>query len=73
MDDLAIVFRSREEVEWALQTVRDWSREYGLESNPKKSGVMRCGLSKSSDAGVTEVGSFPVVSEYKYLGSMLDD
>ena len=73
-DDIALFAKDRRQLEASLQAVENWVAESGIEVNRAKSGVMAIRVDRRTPLfRERTIGGIPVVSEYKYLGLVLDD
>jgi hypothetical protein len=68
-DDL-VVIGDDEEVRRSIGLVEEWAERNNMEVNRAKSGVLN--ISGSSVRPGEEIGGYPVVKTYKYLGLMLN-
>ena len=41
-DDIAILIKGELKLDWAIKALRKWSKEYQIEVNEKKSGIIHC-------------------------------
>jgi hypothetical protein len=77
-DDLAVTCISRVKLQEALKITEDWCLTTGMEINKDKSAIMRVrkdrrtkGIERGS--GETKIMGFPVLTQYKYLGVLIED
>ena len=73
-DDIAFFAKDRKELDASFKAIEDWSARYGIHMNCAKSGVMAVRVDRRTPMlPVEKVRGVPVVSQYKYLGLVLDD
>ena len=73
-DDILIICSSPSQLKRCIEIVNNWASENGMKVNKQKSGVVvftRRIKRKVPDLG-SDVLGYPVVSSYKYLGTVLD-
>jgi hypothetical protein len=68
-DDTAFMCTDRANLLLIMQTIKEWADENEIEINKKKSGIM---IINDDGKDPSDIKGYPVVSEYKYLGVMLD-
>ena len=74
-DDIAILIYSTEELDYAINTIKTWSRDNEVPINYIKSGILNIKLRKGSPTltNLKCYKDFPVVTGYKYLGVWLNE
>ena len=71
-DDIVIVVEDRKEIDSKLKIVIYWCKNYEINLNLEKSGIMRI-LKRSGKVQVmANVANIPEVTEYKYLGLVIN-
>ena len=68
-DDLAKIVGGRNTLSNIFNILEKWTEINGIKVNKNKSGIM---LIKGIEEDV-EIEGYPVISEYKYLGIMIDN
>jgi hypothetical protein len=68
-DDTAFINESFEQLTHLIQTITEWSLENEILINKKKSGII---ILNDDGKDSSEIMDFPVVSEYKYLGVIIN-
>ena len=71
-DDIVIAVESLEEINNILGVVLKWWKEYEIELNPEKSGIMRILNKEWKARGIVNVANISEVAKYKYLGIELN-
>ena len=71
-DDIVIAVKSLEEINNILGVVLKWLKEYEIELNPEKSGIMRILNKEGKARKIINVANIPEVTKYKYLGIELN-
>ena len=75
-DDAVILAENEEQVKRGLKVLEEWCKEWGVEVNVEKSGVMhirRRGIKRTVETFFVNDERIGVVEEYKYLGCMVND
>ncbi|MFO0359348.1 MAG: RNA-directed DNA polymerase, partial [Flavobacteriales bacterium] len=67
-DDIAVICRTRDELENVIRMVESWSKTNSIEINRKKSGIL---VIRGHDEAKS-ILDIPVVQRYKYLGILID-
>ena len=70
------VAENEEQVKMGLKVLEEWCKEWGVEVNVEKSGVMhirRRGIKRTVETFFVNDERIGVVEEYKYLGCMVND
>ena len=68
-DDLAIIVEGRNSLSNIFNILEKWSKLNGIKVNKNKSGIM---VIKGIEEEI-EIEGYPVITEYKYLGIMIDN
>ena len=68
-DDLAIIVKGKNSLSDIFNILEKWSKINGIKVNKNKSGIM---LIKGIEEDV-EIEGYLVITEYKYLGIMIDN
>jgi hypothetical protein len=71
-DDLVLILNHKEGIDAKLKIIIEWSKEFSININPKKSGIMRLLKRRGKVLGVPNMLNIEEVQEYKYLGIWLD-
>ena len=69
-DDTVFICRDLEELYCLIKVIRKWSSENEIEINEKKSGIL---IVNDDGTDPNFIEKFPVLSEYKYLGVILNN
>ena len=77
-DDLAFTCVSREKLKKTLAITEEWCQTTGMEINKEKSAIMRIRKDRRTrgvehGSGEDTIMGFPVKTQYKYLGVMIED
>ena len=75
-DDAVLLAENEEQVKRGLKVLEEWCKEWGVEVNVEKSGVMhirRRGIKRTVETVFVNDERIGVVEEYKYLGCMVND
>ena len=73
-DDAVLLAENEEQVKRGLKVLEEWCKEWGVEVNVEKSGVMhiRRGIKRTVETFFVNDERIGVVEEYKYLGCMVN-
>lgn len=73
-DDIVIVTKGIRKVVKALDILQDWTQEYKVDLNKKKSAIMAVRKDHHTPApGYINLHGIPLVTEYRYLGVLADE
>ena len=73
-DDIAFFAKDLTELKRAMGTIERWSTRSGIEMNYEKSGIMAIRVDRRTPQfRASKICNVPVVSQYKYLGLVIDD
>ena len=73
-DDIAILIKGNMKLGQAINAIKTWTKEYKIEVNKEKSGIIICRKDKRTKLSpIKDFDGYPVVQSYKYLGVMIDD
>ena len=72
-DDAVLLAEHEEQVKRGLKVLEEWCKEWAVEVNVEKNGVMHMRRRGFGRTGETFDERIEVVKEYKYLGCMVND